>query len=173
MSEDMMKEFDDVQAEMSSITTEDLDKFAREYQEKYDEYEAQSKIGKELYKEAELLELRFVKALELAGKSKYHVEGIGLFSFVDKQSVQTPKTLEEKQQLAKYLEENGGKTLFWSMFGINSNTLQSFYKGEFEAWKKKCAELQDEGVTDIPNFGIPGIGAPTNMRSLRLTKEKK
>jgi hypothetical protein len=155
----------------TSITTEELDRRALEYNEAWDKYEAQKEIASELYQAAIALEGKMVEAMEQAGKRKYHVEGVGTFSFTEKMSVKTPKTVEEKQLLAKYLEKEGGKNFFWDMFGVNSNTLQALYKSTFEEYKKKC-EL--EGKPEMAAaFELPGVGAPTLMRSLKLTPDKK
>ena len=155
----------------SGITTEELDRRALDYNEAWDAYEKQKKIASELYDKAVVLEGKIVEAMEQAGKRKYFVEGVGTFSFVEKMSVQTPKTVEDKIALARFLEESGGKNYFWDKFGVNSNTLQALYKAEFENFKDKC---EKEGrAADAAAFLMPGVGAPTLMRSLKLTADKK
>lgn len=155
----------------TSITTEELDQRAKEYNEAWDQYEGAKEVASELYQRAIALEGKMVEAMEQAGKRKYHVEGVGTFSFTEKMSVQTPKTVEDKIKLARYLEEQGGKNYFWDKFSVNSNTLQPLYKAEFEAYKKKC---EDEGKPELAaTFSLPGVGAPTLMRSLKLTPDKK
>lgn len=59
-------------------------------------------------------------------------------------SVKTPKTPEEKKAFADFLKERG---LFDTMWSINSQTLNSFYKAEVEAAKER-------GDSDV---AIPGI----------------
>ena len=168
MNNNVLNEWDDAAVAASPITTEMLDQLGKEYKQAWDAVEAHEALGKPIKLKANELEAKLVEAMTQANKEKYFVEGIGTFSFTDRLSVQTPKTNDDKQKLAQYLEEKGGKVLFWSLFGINSNTLQSFYRGEFDEYKK----LVEEGKA--PNaFGIPGLGAPTNMRGLRFATERK
>lgn len=158
-------------AKNSAITTEELDKLAAEYNEAWDKYTEKKDESSELYQKAQELEGKLVEALELAGKNKYYVEGIGTFSFSEKMSVKVPATIEDKQALARFLEEQGGKVLFWEKFTINSQTLQGLYKAMFEEFKEKC---ESEGKPEAAAmFNLPGVGAPTLMRSLKLTADRK
>lgn len=155
------------EAGKGSITTAELDELAKAREEAWriaDEAKARSS---ELIRQAEEVEDKFILAMEQAGKQKYSVEGIGTYSFTSRMSVPTPKTNEEKIAFAKFLEEQGGKVLFWSTFGVNSNTLQSFYKNAFEEHEKMCEE---KGISEP--FLVPGLQAPTAKKSLRLTKDK-
>lgn len=155
----------------SGITTEELDARSKKYQDKYEEYERAKQIASDLYKEAEELEGKLVEALELAGKSKYYVEGIGTFYFMDKMTVPTPKTIEQKKQLFNYIKETHGDVFLMDKVSINHQTLQTLYKTDFEEHKEKC--LKEGRDAEAANFSIPGLQAPTNMRSLGLKKEKK
>jgi hypothetical protein len=150
----------------SGITTDELDRRAREYQDAWNKYEKQKAVSTELFKEAERLEGKMVEAMEQAGKKKYFVEGIGTFSFTDKFVVPTPKTIEERKQLFKYIQEKHGEDFFYSTASVNHATLQKLYKTDFD----EAVETDPESAA---TFVIPGLQAPTNMRSLRLTGEKK
>jgi hypothetical protein len=150
-----------------SITTQELDDWARQREEAWEKHAQAAKHASELLRQAEEVEDKFILALEQAGRQKYHVEGIGTYSFSSRHSVPTPKTIEQKVAFAKYLEETGGKTLFWSTFGVNSQTLQSFYKNSLAEHEKMC----EEKGTPEP-FIVPGLEAPTARKSLRLTKDK-
>lgn len=162
--------WDEATQAASPITTEMLDQLGQAYKKAWDAKEAYDKAGKVLSEAANDAENALIEAMTQAGKDKYIVEGVGTFGFVDKMSVTTPKTNEDKQKLAEYLEQKGGKVLFWSMFGINSNTLQTFYRGEFEEYQ----EAIEKGAVDKEvAFGIPGLDAPTNRRGLRLYSERK
>lgn len=160
-----LQEWADFEEKKSTVTTEELDKLAKVYQEKYEEYERAKEISGNLYKEAEELEGKFVEALQLAGKSKYYVEGIGTFSFMDKMSIRIPKTIEDKKKLFKYILDTHGEIFYWDKVSVNSATLNKLYNEDL-----KTAETR--GV-DASLFHIPGLDQPTNMRSLKLTKEKK
>jgi hypothetical protein len=73
------------------------------------------------------------------------------------ESVKTPKTLEQKRELFDYLRDKG---LFEEMVGVNSQTLNSFYK----AMSAQAAELGDL------DFRMPGVEEPTPFTELRLRK---
>lgn len=148
----------------SSVTVEELDTLARKYQAKYAEYEAAKTISATLYAESEELEGKLVEALNQAGKSKYHVEGIGTFSFQNKMSVKVPKTLEEKKQLFEYIRTTHGEVFYLDKISVNSQTLNKLYNEDL-------ATAKERGV-DPSLFHIPGLQQPTVMQSLRLTKER-
>jgi len=162
---------DDFMAESTkgnTITTEQLDELCVNYAGARNEYEQAKERATDLYNVAESLKGKVVEAMTQAGKSKYYVEGIGTFGFKDKMSVKTPKTLEDKQTLWKYLEEKYGSEVVWDKFGINSQTLNSFYNSELEIFNDKAKAGEVSG-----DFHLPGIEAPTAQRDLKITKEKK
>ena len=165
----MNEEWDKATEEASPITTMELDRLAVELYEASAKVDAKKLEMKEVNADKDEKEKALISALETAGKKKYYVEGVGTFGFVDKLSVRTPKSISDKQAFAGYLEKQGGKDLFWSTFSINSRTLGSYYNEEYKAYKDK---VESGEIKDGP-FHIPGIDEPTNMRSLRLTKEKK
>jgi hypothetical protein len=159
-----LNEWNEAKAETSQVTTQQLDELAKAYQKKYEEYEQASAVSKELYKAAEELEGKLVEALNQAGKNKYHVEGIGTFSFMNKMSVQTPKTIEDKKALLSYIKETHGETFYWDKISVNSQSLNKLYNEDL-------ASAQERGI-DPSLFHIPGLKQPTVMQSLRLTKER-
>lgn len=148
----------------SGVTTEELDTRAKEYQDAYAKYEEAKRVASQLYKEAERLEGKMVEAMEQAGKSKYIVEGIGTFYFVDKLVVTTPKTIEATRALFNYIREKHGEDFFYSTAGVNHQTLQKLYKTDFE-------EMVEKNPDKAASFSIPGLQPPTNMRSLNLRKK--
>lgn len=152
-------------AEGSGITTQELDARAKAYNEAYAAYEKQKAVASELFKEAERLEGKLIEALEQAGKSKYHVEGVGTFYFSDKLVVTTPKTIPDKKALFDYVLQNHGEDFFLSTASINHQTLQKLYNTDFETFKETNPELAAE-------FHIPGLQPPTSKRSLGLRGEK-
>lgn len=152
----------------NTITTEELDELCVKYAAAREEYDKAKESSTDLYNVAEGLKGKVVEAMTLAGKNKYIVEGIGTFGFKDTMSVKTPKSLEEKQTLWKYLEEKYGSEVVWDKFGINSKTLNSFYNSELEAFNELALAGKVSG-----DFHLPGIEAPTAQRDLKLTKEKK
>ena len=155
-----------VTAEHSSITVEELDRRAKEYHEAYAEYEKAKSVSTELFKKAEVLEGKLIEAMELAGKNKYHVEGIGTFSFVNKMTVPTPKTPEERRALFGYIRDKHGDDFFHSVASVNHQTLQKLYNTDFE-------EYVETNPEEAASFAIPGLQAPTNKKSLAVRGEKK
>lgn len=81
------------------------------------------------------------------------------FSLKTESSVRVPKTVEEKQEFFKYLEEQG---LFYEVVGVNSMTLNKFYK-------EKAEEALDKGVID---FRLPGIETPKEYNVIKIKKGK-
>lgn len=163
-----LNQWDEAQQQASSITVEELDAWALKWKQASEKYQAAASAATELYKEKEELEGKFIEALNQAGRQKYYVEGIGLVGFSKRMSVQTPKTIQEKQALAAWMQEKYGKEFFWDKFSVNSQTLQSMYNKEYELFEERC-ELT--GVSE--QFHIPGLAPPVAKIGLRkLSKDK-
>lgn len=158
-------------AEGSAITTEQLDMMAKEYQEKYEEYEKLKAEATQLGKDAEVLEGKLIEALNQAGKTKYYVDNIGTFYFINKMTVPTPKTVQDKKKLFDYLLKQHGETFLLDKQSINHQTLQSLYKAEFEDHVAACEKAGKP--EEAANFTIPGLSEPTTMQSLGLRKDKQ
>lgn len=163
-----LNQWDEAQQQASPITVEELDSWALKWKQATEKYQAAAAAATELYKEKEELEGKFIEALNQAGRQKYYVEGIGLVGFSKRMSVQTPKTIQEKQALASWMQEKYGKEFFWDKFSVNSQTLQSLYNKEYELFEERC-ELT--GVSE--QFHIPGLAPPVAKIGLRkLSKDK-
>lgn len=158
-------------AQNSTVTTEQLDEAGKKYDEAYSKYEEAKKVASDLLKDAEVLESKLIELLKLSGKTKYYIENLGTYSFTHKMSVQTPKSVEDKQKLGKWLEKQGGKVYFWETFSINSQTLQALYKRSQEEFAALC---EKQGKPEkIATFHIPGLLAPTAIEGLKFTADKK
>lgn len=167
MNEVSIDEWNEEAAKGNSITVEELDELCIAYKKARDEYDAAKEVSDAAYAERERLQGKVVEAMELAGKSKYVVEGVGTLYFNDKMSVRVPKDIESKKVLFKFLLEKYGPTVYWDKVSIHSATLNSFYNQELEAFNEasKAGKLNGD-------FNFPGVEAPTAMRSLGLRKEK-
>jgi hypothetical protein len=152
----------------TKITVEELDSLCSEYKAALEVYQSAKAVSDVAYKEQERLKGKVVEALEQAGKSKYVVEGIGTFYFIDKMSVKIPKDLDQKKAFFKYLHDTYGDTVYWDKVSVHSATLNSFYNAELEQFNEKAKAGLVSG-----DFHIPGLEAPTAMRSLGLRSEKK
>lgn len=150
-------------AKSSSITVEELDRRVQLYSKKRREYEDAKAISSRLHGEQEELESKLIEALELAGKSKYVVEGHGTVYFSDKLTVKTPKTIADKKALFLHLRNQYGEMFYLDKISINHQTLQKLYNDAFKE------HVEEKGNSD---FHFPGLEAPTNVRTLNFRKEK-
>jgi len=111
--------------------------------------ELTEKLG-EASKTVEGLKLDVMKMMEALEIEKQHVPECGTVYRQKEFSVQVPKTPGDKEALFNWIAVNKGKDVLDNMLSIHSQSLNSFYKSEFEIAK-------EEGNVD---FSIPGIKAP-------------
>lgn len=126
------------------------------------EYDEKHKISSEAYTRAEKLDIAIMAALKAAGKSKYFVDGEGTAQIIQKATVTTPKSLEDKRAFFKFLQSRG-ENVFLGMASVNSNTLNSWFN----------QMLQEATSKGVLGFSVPGIDDPTMRETLRFTKDKK
>lgn len=146
------------ETEHENISIDDLDNVVREYEQARTVYEAKSKESKEAHKILEERKLELYNLLQRAGKSKWEVEGIGKVSSYETMSFKTPKDPTAKKELAEYMQNKYGKETFWEMFSVNSMTLNSWAKQEFE--------------NDKQLLKIPGVDEPVARENIRFTRSK-
>lgn len=79
------------------------------------------------------------------GKDSYSIAGGGTIYISNHFSAQTPKTIEQKKEFFKWLEDNN---LFYEYLNVNANSLSTLVQHEEE-------EALKRGEID---FKIPGIG---------------
>lgn len=113
---------------------------------------------KKLQMKLDALEGQLMEILEEQGMSSFTAPS-GLINLVHKSSVTTPKTLEQKRSLFKYLSDRG---VFEELVSVNSQTLNSFYRAE-EAMALERGEF---------DFSLPGVGQPSVRNQLRFTRKK-
>lgn len=111
-------------------------------------------------KEARLfaLEGKILEVLTAQERSSYKSPS-GTVIRQNRYSVQTPKTVEQKQAFFGWLRAKS-EDVMWQYTTVNSQSLNALYKQEFEIAK-------EEGNLD---FALPGIGEPTLMTSLARRK---
>lgn len=90
------------------------------------------------------LEKQVMESLKSIDKDSYQSES-GTVYISHRMSVTVPKLPEDREAFFSYLKNVG---LYESMITVNSQTLNSFYKAEFEAAKESGRGL---------DFAIPGI----------------
>ena len=138
------------------ISIDDLDEVVKRYEQARTEYEAKSKASKEAHKVLEERKMELYNLMERAGKSKWEVDGVGKVSSYATMSFKTPKDPTSKKELAEYMQNKYGKETFWEMFSVNSQTLNSWAKQEFE--------------NDKSLVKIPGIEDPVARENIRFTR---
>ncbi len=146
-----------------TISTEDLDNMIIAMKKARDIYDAAKSVATEKYKTFEELEGKVVEALKLAGKRKYHVDGLGVCYFIEKLVVTTPKTLEDKRKFFDWLKSSFGETFLLDKQGVNHQSLQKIYNDAYNA-------AVEEGKGE--QFTVPGLDSPTAQISLGFRKEK-
>jgi len=94
--------------------------------------------------------------LEALGKDSYKSKAGNVY-LSKRLSVKVPKEPQAREEFFSYLKEKG---IFEDLITVNSQTLNAFYKEEFEA-------AITNGATD---FKLPGIGEPTYFETLNMRK---
>lgn len=154
---------DQIQKEAKDLTLEDLEAMCQRIADQRDEV---ARIAQEKNKAAatlESLESRFLEVLVALDRKNFQSAKHGMFYITGKSSVKTPKTDEEKTAFFNYLREKGGEALVLKYMTVNSQSLNAFYKEEFDLAKER-GEAMD--------FTIPGVGEPTIVPSLGIRKAK-
>lgn len=146
------------EAGKKTTSTTELHDLVRELKTQRTRYDDAKAHSNEEYRALGEIENRVVRVLMDSRLSNAKVEGVGTVSIVNKFVIQTPKTIETKRALYTYIEQKYGKDVADSKFGINSQTLTSFFNEEIE-------------VSKDPAFVLPGIESPTIEQSLRFTKK--
>lgn len=103
------------------------------------------------------LNAKILLLLEAHGKTSWQTP-LASFDIRERTSVKTPKTMEDKAALFKWLQE---KQIFWETCSVNSQTLNALYKGELEAAAQEGRE-----------FSVPGIGDPEVFRQIVIRKKR-
>lgn len=140
------------------ITVEEMDALLTEYVEKRRLYDEAKKASSEAYGDLSVVENKVMSALKATGKKSYRLDGVGLFTKVEKQVVTVPKDVEKKRDLFAWIAEQYGKDVLDGMVSINHQKLNSFYNAEVEKHK------------DNPLFEIPGVDAPTAVETASFRK---
>lgn len=157
-----LDQWNEAQGERGAVTTEHLDQLVKDYRAAREEYDAAKTISNKLSHVKDDKEKILLDTLILAGKDKYHVDGIGLVYKIQKLVVPTPKTLEDKRKLFDYISEAHGEVFLMDKLSINHQTINKLYNDDFE-------EAAERGDTA---FSIPGLQEPTHDISIGFRKEK-
>jgi hypothetical protein len=141
-----------------SITVEEMNKVVEQVRQKEAEYEAAKKISTELGYEVDALYEQMGKMLLDLGQDSFKTP-LGTISLRKRTSFKVPKDEESRNAFFGKLKEMG---VFDSMITVNSNTLNSFLKAEYES-----AEARGE---DMVIYKFDGIEPPTISVTASLRK---
>lgn len=142
------------------VSTKELDAHVEQLRKIQEEYERHSAMAKELHFALENQKKKLMELLMKAGKTKYDAEGIGKVQLVDRMSVSYPKDLEARKQFVTWITDRLGEEGLLTYLTVNSQTLNSMYKQEFE------------NADDPAMFSIPGLSEPTANTSVRFNRTK-
>lgn len=166
-----LDQWNEVQAQTSAVTLEELEKLIADYRTKRETAEKFRQEKVKMEKEFDEAEARLISAMQLLGKTKYYVEGVGTLYFIDKLVVPTPKTVADKTKFFAWIEQNYGRTVLLEKVSVNHQTLQSMYNSAAKEHREKCLSEGKEDQAAI--FSIPGIETPTEQRSVGFRKERE
>ena len=150
-----MEEKDD-----SEITVEQVDNAIMVLSQLKEEYETKKEASSLAYSNYEKQQANVIELLTKIGKTSFKLEGVGTVSKKTSLVVQTPKTIEDKALLFKWLKDNLGAEGFLSYASVNSQSLNSLYNTMFEESSDKMA------------FKIDGVGEPTERVTLSFRRGK-
>jgi len=142
----------------STITVEQMNKHAETIRAKEAEYEAAKKISTALGKEVDSLYDMMGKMLLELGQDSFRTP-LGTMVLTKRKSFKVPQGEESRNAFFAKLRE---MDVFDSMITVNSNTLNSFLKAEWEA-----AEARGE---DMVTYRFEGIEPPTISVTASLRK---
>jgi len=144
---------------MSDISVTELDKVVEELMLARKEAEEQELITKEKNKKVMELEGKCTQYLVELGRDNYATP-YGTAYISNQYRVNQPADDVAKKELFDYLNEKG---IFMRYASVNSMSLNSLYKSEWEAHK--------EQGNDPLTFSMPGIGAPKLFQRFGFRKK--
>jgi len=132
-------------------------KALKEMDERYKNKKAEAE---ELHGFCEALKVEIIEALESNEMSSFKVDKIANVSISHSLSVKVPKDIESKKLFFEWLARNKGEEVRDAMMTVNSQTLNSFYKAEYES-------LDDDAKL---MFQIDGLEMPSVSKVLSIRK---
>lgn len=124
-------------------------------------YKEAKKEASDEHSQLKVFQKDAINLLEALEKDSYKTAR-GTFSFRYPDSYKTPKTVEDKKIFAEWLKSEHGEEIFWELFSVNSQSLNSFCR-------EQASLLEEKGEMDPQFPGIEkGIGEP--IASMRQSK---
>jgi hypothetical protein len=144
-----------------SVTTAELDLLVKRMREAQLDYDQKSLISKEAHFHLEGCKKKLLDLLTKAGKTKYDCEGVGKVTISERMSVSYPADLDERRKFVSYLQETFGEEGVMTYLTVNSKTLGTFYKEQFNNAKE---------TGDASEFTLPGIPEPKASLTIGFRK---
>ena len=135
----------------STVTLEQMDALIVRLSDQRKKYEQAKKASAEEYHKLEEIEKEVMNTLKVNGRIKYEAEGVAAIHIQTKEVYTTPKTVDQKRQLFKYIQDKFGVEALTGLLSINHQSLNSFANKETEA---------------DPGLVIPGLDQPTSVETL-------
>lgn len=142
----------------TTLELENLIEEAFKAKELADRYQEQSDSHRGRQRE---IEKSIQSYLEFYGKDKY-VAANGTVDVRTKLSFRTPKTEEQKRAYFDALKSRYGEDIYWQQMTVNSVSLNSFLKAEWE-----------NALQEGKEFNMPGIESPTEFKTVHLKTGSK
>lgn len=140
----------------TQTTVKEVDTLCELYFVAREQIEEKKAALKEDEENLKKVEAKIIEFLNEYGKSSWKTDR-GTLTRVERWSVTTPKSPEDKQAFFEYLKERG---VYDDMISVNSRTLQAFYREEQEQ-----AVRSGKVATEL-DFKIPGIDEPKMVQTL-------
>lgn len=138
-----------VQKEISIKDMQELITCLREAKTAYKEAKDKSDAAYAVLKN---LESTVIATLKEAGQDTFTVTGVGKVTVSEQLSVQTPKSIEDKQKFFSFIKEKFGDDGFWAYASINSQSLNSLYKNLTTEYAQNGEVLEIEGLEPASSF---------------------
>ncbi len=145
---------------MENISISDFDALGDRYLELDRIIEEKERDLKPFQDEHTAVKNKIAQILQEQNKKNYTFRGFTA-SLVEKYSVTTPKTPEEKRTFLGWLAAKYGEEVRWDYVSVNSQKLNSFYKAE----REQALERKDI------DFTVPGVGKEQAFYTLSVRRK--
>lgn len=136
--------------EKQEYTLNDLPDLVKLYRTRREERDAINETKKQAQKALDEVEDRILDVLEANEVKTFDLPDVGKVTHKVTKTVKIPQSLEAKQEFLTYLK-NLGDDIYTELVGVNSSTLNRFYR-------LKDEEAVENGeVLDIPGLELPSI----------------
>lgn len=148
-------------AATKTLDMAEMDRLIHQMQKLWSKYERAKKLASKRLEVYEKVEGAVMQALKDAGKSKYHVDGLGTAYIRQEEIVRVPGSIDAKRKFFKALAARG-EDILYSLATVNSQSLNAWYRKEAE-------RARADGTL---GFSVPGIDGSTMRESMAFRKGK-